>query len=61
LELKRLRTTSSYSIFSRTLNSPANRHDKLFTLSGPVDSGKGPSDTDAKEDVDGVGASDVTD
>ena len=42
------------------VDSPADGHDKLFTLCGPVDSGKGPCDTDAEEDVDGVGASDVT-
>ena len=41
--------------------SPADRHHELFTLSGPVDSGHGPGDTDAKEDVDGVRTGDVAD
>ncbi len=42
-------------------NIPADGDDELLALSGPVDGGQWPSDTDAKEDVDGVGASDVTD
>ena len=41
--------------------SPARLDQELFSLGGPVDGGHGPCDTDAQEDVDGVGASDVAD
>jgi len=45
---------------SKIIIVPADGDDELLALSGPVDGGQWPSDTDAKEDVDGVGASDVT-
>jgi hypothetical protein len=55
------RETRHIVLFKWCSFSPANRHNEDLSLGLPVDSSHGPGDTNTKEDVDSVRASDVTD